>query len=156
MFIHFLDITDIFTEKFMEHYGSYTTDTIDTTQEEDCYIWVCDPETTTTDYSTSNDYSTTTDSFFPTESATSFDPKLIDVSTYEPFETTTYINTTTVIDYENCTLSNKTDETYFVKVELTKVVKTLPDKEQLKLSRLCWETMFGQELVKLTVMDLVK
>ena len=26
-------------------------------------------------------------------------------------------------------------------------------KQRLKLRSLCWETMFGQELVKLTVMD---
>ena len=28
-------------------------------------------------------------------------------------------------------------------------------KEKLDLRKLCWETMFGQEMVKLTVMDMV-
>lgn len=40
-------------------------------------------------------------------------------------------------------------------VDLTSYIDTLDRDTLEKLRPLCWETMFGREMVKLTVMDLV-
>lgn len=43
----------------------------------------------------------------------------------------------------------------YVGEELSRTIEKLDVKDQLKLREMCWETIFGQELVKLTVFDLV-
>lgn len=39
--------------------------------------------------------------------------------------------------------------------DLSSQIHVLDPETRKKLRNLCWETMFGQELVKLTIMDLV-
>lgn len=43
----------------------------------------------------------------------------------------------------------------YVGEELSKTIRKLAKADQLELREMCWETIFGQELVKLTVFDLV-
>lgn len=43
----------------------------------------------------------------------------------------------------------------FTKERLTIFISKMNESKQLELRKQCWETMFGQELVKLTVLDLV-
>lgn len=130
------------TEKFMDYYEYVTAD-------EKCYETICEivPETTTTfDYSS-------------TESWTSSEMKITSdaFETYETSETTTDISTDTALvnqsKFDDSTNKNKTGN--YTSEELTALVSNMTEKEQLELRQLCWETMFGQELVKLTVMDLV-
>ncbi|XP_054276492.1 transmembrane channel-like protein [Macrosteles quadrilineatus] len=44
---------------------------------------------------------------------------------------------------------------YPKKEDMTPYIKSLDEESKKKLVPLCWETMFGREMVKLTVMDLV-
>lgn len=126
----------------MDYYESLTT-------EEICYETHCEliPETTTTfDISSTESWSYSDTSKFTSDS---FD-------TYETYDTTTdtALYDTTVMDesdFDKVTKSNHTGENS----TLANFITNMTEAEQLELRRLCWETMFGQELVKLTVMDLV-
>lgn len=133
-------IPEMITEKFNDYYESYTT-------EQSCYETICElvPETTTT-----SDFSTT-------ESWTNFDTTNV-FETYETYDTTTDVTMYDTTLFDNLTnfSSSSGNRTYSKREILNKYVSNMSEAEQLTLRRLCWETMFGQELVKLTVMDLVR
>lgn len=127
------------TEKFIDYYESYTT-------EQSCYETICElvPETTT-----ASDFSST-------DAWNNFDANGTDA--FDTYDTTTDLSMydTTFMDFDNWTNETGDNGTYFTRESLTKFISNMTQEEQLDLRRLCWETMFGQELVKLTVMDLVR
>lgn len=141
------EVTDVTTQDYWEstvasnmNFDASTTDGSFTEQTEE--------SSTTTSYDSTPaslfDEMTTMSSF--TEMSISDDPSetsstdvLLDfTSTQEP-------NTETF----KPTISHHDDQ------DLEKFVGQLNSSKQLVLRKLCWETMFGQELVKLNVMDLV-
>lgn len=127
---------------------------------EECYVTVCeDLEQITLPYSEEGDKVTTTE--IPIESTTVVDftddeslfPNnyTFEYATSSNQETTTTAkNNFSPMDAENSTQGIHAHES------LTKFISHMEPVEQLALRKLCWETMFGQELVKLTVMDLVR
>ena len=123
-------------------------------EEKMCYETICDEEDDT--------FSTTPDQFASSSSSSSSTSS----TTSAPITTTTTTTTTNV--YSDFDSRNSTqmyafnssdlylmDNSTFHNESLTEFISKMSQSEQLALRKLCWETMFGQEMVKLTVMDLV-
>ncbi|XP_037050808.1 uncharacterized protein LOC119084830 [Bradysia coprophila] len=139
------------SEKVTEYYESTAT-------EETCFAIVCD---TTLSPSSDESTSPSSDASSSPSSDASTSPSsdafsITDTTSerYEQSETKKDMYEPTVIEPDGSS-KNSTNNSTKPKESLIKFVSRMDEAEQLPLRKLCWETMFGQELVKLTVMDLV-
>lgn len=113
-----------------------------------CYDIICDPIDTTTD--PNDDYSSTigaNDTTTPAQTQSQFVCPTL--ASPIPITVTPY----TLLNNTKIALSKSRSK--YTGKNLTKFINGMSEDQQMNLSKHCWETMFGQELVKLTVMDLV-
>lgn len=137
------------TTYVMEMWTNYVNRTEDSMWENEtsdsgiCYEIVCDEQTT--EYNT-EDYTT----FGNDEKSVGIETTTTQPSTAYPFTCPTIatLPPTTMVSVNDSTRK-------YVGKNLTKFINHMDITQQTHLRKLCWETMFGQELVKLTVMDLV-
>lgn len=139
-------VTDAFTEYLETEYPII--------ESEECFVTICEElEQTTTSYDEDdNEFKTEMTIESTTVSDITDDDLLLPKNYTFEYATSSNQETTTTaktLDMENSTQSFHNHES------LTKFISHMEPVEQLALRKLCWETMFGQELVKLTVMDLV-
>lgn len=105
---------------------------------------------------------TTTESRFEQEIYSVFDDIASSVSTLKENVVSATSSTSLVSEensYEQCLQNCEytvLQEIFSTPTSTTPInISSLSYPEQTKLRTLCWETMFGQELIKLTVMDLI-
>lgn len=165
------DTTAEMTFETQTSYQEFATtvllDYLSTNSEQDCFKIVCDDSTgettpdedlqaTTNNYAEySNTHETTIVDEIPT---TDFSSTQLHESATEPTLISSVQSLTSepnALSTQPSKLSSPTNSTETNDEDLEKYIGTKNETDQLELRKLCWETMFGQEMVKLTVMDLV-
>lgn len=82
--------------------------------------------------------------------------KLPSNSTINPSNSTNLLNSSMCVPFSRTKANNITGVApEYEGTRLTKTIRSMTNETQEKLRDLCWETLFGQELVKLTVLDLI-
>lgn len=154
LWTEYLTTTDFFNDT-SETISTTTDDYIEEGEDEKCYEIVCDNDSTTTPYQR-NDAPmemripevTTFPSIIPTQILLESNASLS--------------KAVTALSKQKCVpfLRNRADNITgippeYVGKELSRTINKMNEKDQMELRDLCWETLFGQELVKLTVLDLI-
>lgn len=150
----YLTTTDFFNDTF-ETISTTTDDYIEADEDEKCYETVCDNDSTTA----SNQRNDAPMEMRISE-ATTF-PSI--TSTQILLESNESLSkAVAALPKQKCVpfLRNRADNITgippeYVGKELSRTINKMNEKDQMELRDLCWETLFGQELVKLTVLDLI-
>ncbi|XP_069175841.1 LOW QUALITY PROTEIN: transmembrane channel-like protein [Procambarus clarkii] len=133
-------------------------------EDDDCYIIVCDAPTEDTTLRSTQISRTAPTSPVYTSSATA---PLTSVTPTSPAPTEASEATVTATDFVSSISGSEAsppplmgpESQHFLvqpmKNNPEKWAPLLPSKMRQRLRKLCWETMFGQEIIKLTVMDMV-
>lgn len=135
-----------------------------------CYVEVCDPYVSSTEppYESFESFARTTDGVVeevvteppppPTPSTTPTPSPTTEPPTMAPaiLNKTDTNSTNVCVPFRRNHADNITGiPPEYVGRELRRTINKMNVDDQLELRDLCWETLFGQELVKLTVLDLI-
>lgn len=155
----FWNLTNMSLEEFSIKMVDELINSLPNEEEEKCYETICETNNESTEYATENP-TTERDSIFEDQISTT-DSSVDTLTTEYDFAVTSEAYNHTANDSFESTADSITTPSITIP-NIVEVVKKPPEKKsrtcefEPDVQQMCWETMFGQELVKLTIMDMVR